>query len=387
MYLGVRPKSHLAPSRHEGRGVTVNDESGVQPGHTLLAGLFDDSGSSVRLIANDGDVLKHWPTSYSKIWPDPKHIEDIPFNDWFADIHGLVLLPDQSIVFNYEFLGLVRLDTCGDVIWKIPQETHHAVFLAEDDTIWVPSRKFHTVAPKEFPNILAPFYEDTILQISLDGEILQEVSILGLIYENKMEGLLPTGESDTTLKYFDPLHVNDVEVLSSQRAAAFDSLSAGVVMVSMRVPNLVLIFDPKTEEILWHQTGPWLRQHDPDFRDDGLISIFDNRGSGGDEKTFGGSRMVVVDPMTRRTREAFPHRAENRFFTPSRGKHQNLANGNILLVETARGRVLEVTEDGKIVWSYLNRYDENTVGKIQVAVRYSENYLDEEPKAWSELPQ
>jgi Arylsulfotransferase (ASST) len=381
MYIKQRPTEHLEPSRHEGRGVVVNEASAAQPGLTLLSGLFDDRGSSVRLMESDGQVVEQWETKYSKIWPDPRHLEEVPFNDWFADIHGLVLLPDHSIVFNFEYLGLSRVDRCGNVMWKIPRMTHHAVFLAENNTLWAPVAKYHTERSADFPNIVPPFNEDSLIQVSLDGEILREISVLGLIYENRMEGLLPTGRRETEISYQEPLHLNDVEVLSAEQAAAFASFEPGVVMVSMRVPNLVLIFEPDSGKIIWHQTGPWLRQHDPDFRDDGQISVFDNRGVEDDDAVFGGSRILLVDPISHVTRYAYPHGEANHFFTPTRGRHQNLDNGNMLVVETAGGRVLEIAKDGRIVWSYLNRYDQSSVGKIQEAIRYPNGYLDPSPKA------
>jgi Arylsulfotransferase (ASST) len=386
MYLERRPSAHLEPSNRTGRGVVVADGAAMEPGPLLMSGLFDDAGSSVRLVDRDGEVIRRWDTRYSRIWPDPRHLPKVPVNDWFADIHGLVLLPDGSIVFNFEYLGLSRIGACGNVLWKIPRETHHAVFLAEDDTLWVLSRRHHVTQSPEFPNMIPPFSDDTILQVSLDGEILREISILGLIYRNRMEGILPTGERETTLEYRNPLHANDVEVLGSDLAEAYPSLKAGQVMVSLRVPNLILIFDPETKEIVWHQTGPWLRQHDPDFREDGLISVFDNRGVEGDADVFGGSQILLLDPVTRETREAYPHRKENWFFTPTRGKHQLLPNGNFLLVETSGGRALEVTRDGDVAWSYLNRYDAGTVGKMQEAIHYPEGYIDAAPADCSERP-
>jgi hypothetical protein len=147
-------------------------------------------------------------------------------------------------------------------------------------------------------------------------------------------------------------------------------------MVSLRNPNLIVVFDPKTGKVLWHQTGPWLRQHDPDFRDDGLISVFDNRGGPDLGDVFGGSRILLVDPVTHETREAYPPKEENRFFSPEQGTQQYLPNGNILIDEAEGGRVLEVTREGRVVWSYLNRYDETRVATLQAAIRYPENYFD-----------
>jgi hypothetical protein len=116
MYLERRPTAHLEPSRRAGRGVIVDDGAAVQPGLILMSGLFEDAGSSVRLIDRSGDIIRRWDTRYSHIWPDPKHLREVPVNDWFADIHGLVLQPDGSIVFNFEYLGLSRVDACGNVL-------------------------------------------------------------------------------------------------------------------------------------------------------------------------------------------------------------------------------------------------------------------------------
>jgi hypothetical protein len=266
-------------------------------------------------------------------------------------------------------------------MWKVPRETHHAVFLADDNTLWVPARRFHNERSTLFPNLVPPFYEDTLLQVSLNGEVLREISVLGLVYENKMEGLLQTGKRYTKVRFIDPLHLNDVDVLSPKQAAAFESLDAGVVMISMRFPNLVLIFEPDSGKIIWHQNGPWIRQHDPDFRDDGQISVYDNRGAEEDEGLFGDTRILLIDPITRRTRDAYPYDEVNRFFAPTRGRHQNLDNGNTLIVDTNGGQILEIAKNGRTVWSYLNKYDQNTVGKIQEATRYSNGYLDQHPKA------
>ena len=62
------------------------------------------------------------------------------------------------------------------------------------------------------------------------------------------------------------------------------------------------------------------------------------------------------------------------FYTEIGGKHQILPNGNILISEFTAGRVFEVTSVGEIVWSYINRYDENEVYSISEGTRYPNNY-------------
>jgi hypothetical protein len=65
-------------------------------------------------------------------------------------------------------------------------------------------------------------------------------------------------------------------------------------------------------------------------------------------------------------------------FTSIRGKHQILPNGNILMVEFAAGRILEVDASGELVWEYVNRYDAETVAEVSQATRYSEQLFTPE---------
>jgi hypothetical protein len=59
---------------------------------------------------------------------------------------------------------------------------------------------------------------------------------------------------------------------------------------------------------------------------------------------------------------------EEPFHTPGRGIAQALDNGNFLIAETETGRAFEVTPDGEIVWSFINRYSgRSSIGMMQTA--------------------
>ena len=130
----------------------------------------------------------------------------------------------------------------------------------------------------------------------------------------------------------------------------------------------------------WWFAGPIWSQHDPDFDTDGTISVFDNRASGeataaNDYKgRLGGSRIFSVDPATGQTRVLYQSDAQNAFYSPYRGKHQRLPNGNILIAETDGGRAFEVTLEGRLVWEYVNGFDETNVGWVMGATRFPESY-------------
>ena len=212
---------------------------------------------------------------------------------------------------------------------------------------------------------------NNIAQISPAGERLRIINPAKMIRDNELLGLFYIPDLKRAL-----IHPNDVEVLSSKDAPAFPLFEAGDLLYSMRDVNLVMVFDPDTLEVKWYQHGPWLRQHDPDFLPDGRISIFNNR------LGYDYSNIMTVDPVTRETKVIYESQGEPRFYTGLRGKHQHLANGDILITSTHEGRAFEVTPDGEIVWQYINRYDADRVAVISKAHRYDADYFEVED--WSD---
>lgn len=351
--LQIEPTRLLARARHEGAGVTIRKPAQMQPGLTFLASFFDGQVEA-RLVREDGSVVQRWPIRYGEIWPDrDRSKKGEPRTDWNAFVHGSLALPDGSVVVDFDTgRSLVKLDRCGAVVWKLKQNIHHSVFHAEDGTFWVP-------------------LWDDVAQISPEGELMRRISIPQLVKKNDLHGILffqsPSLPSDR--------HTNDVELLSTEMAAAFPLFEAGDVLLSMRNLNLVMVFDPDTEVIKWYQHGPWLRQHDPDFLPDGTISIFNNR------TDFGSSNIMIIDPVTRQVEIAYEGTRARPFYTAIRGKHQYLANGNLLITSSQAGRVFEVTPAGEIVWEYVNRYDRDRVAIVSNAIRYDPTYFDVD--AWS----
>ncbi len=375
-----RPTQHLRPARHEGDGVTRNRPGEVQPGLTLISGLFTDT-NGLRLLREDGTVVRSWPVSFNQTFPAQSHIEppvQIPDTDWNIDIHGAHAFPDGSVVMNFEYGGLVKLDRCGDVVWTVPRMTHHSIDVSEQGTLWVPGRRW-VEAESRHPPLATPYYEDTLLEISGNGEVLREISVVGLFFENDLQSLLlANGLFDVSSVFGwnrEIVHLNDIEVLTSEMAPRFPQFAAGDLLISLRNHNLIMIVDPDTETIKWHQTGPWIRQHDPDFTDSGRIVVFNNNNDAAEGTLFGGSDILAVDPATREVTVEYEAAPGRLWFTHVRGKQQILANGNALVTENEAGRVFEVTTAGDVVWEFVNRYDEDEVARISDAVRYPRDYF------------
>jgi hypothetical protein len=374
---GVRPEKFLRTARSPGRGVTVNDAA-AYPGQTFMTGFFGD-GLGMRLIDMSGRTLHEWRVSFRAIWPDTSHVEVPPRTDWETHIHGAVLYPNGDVVFNFQYGGLARIDRCSRVLWKLPLQTHHSIEMASDGTLWIPSRRPRKAEVPKFPGLTPPFMEEYVLQISPEGKVLREISILDVIYGSRYEGVLSASGSHAATPTIpsdgDFTHLNDVEVLEADLAPAFPQFQAGDLLLSLRNLNLILVVDPQAQRIKWAMTGPFVRQHDPDFLPSGRISVFDNRRDDGDGRELRGSRILEVDPQTHQSVTVYGERENEFFYTETLGDHQRLPNGNLLITESEYGHAFEVTAAGKVVWSFINRWDDELAAEVERATRYPDGYL------------
>jgi hypothetical protein len=367
-------RSHdIHPARYEGQGVVVYEPEQLFAGITLIAGYLkngDDWNLGIRLIDLNGETLHQWLINPHDIWDrSPHHDYASRSRDvWMENpcIHGVLLLPGGDIIFNLDYVGLVRLNASSEIVWKLPYRTHHSVFLDDEGKIWVCGAKWYEDYVSEFPGVKPPFMDDIILKLSLEGVIERAISVLQTIYKSGYYSLIITSRQKTG----DILHLNDIELLSKRKEDRFTLFKAGDIMVSVRHINAVFVIDGQTEQIKWIMTYPFIDQHDPDFTNDGYITVFDNN-----LEVFGGSRILRIEPVTREIKVLYGHKSDQYFFTFRCGKHQHLPNGNILITEAQAGRIFEVDANGKVVWSWITpRWDENNVPEILEGIRYSAEY-------------
>ena len=341
----------------------------VAPGLTLVSTLSSDNELVVKVIDEDGRDVHKWNTDWFQIWPDPGHLPERirPKSKLFSPgtrVAGTVLMENGDLVFNFEKLGMVRVTACGEVVWRLAYQTHHSMHLDESGNLWVSGVVTHETPVERFPNFEPPFEEDTVLEVSPDGEILSEISVFEVLQENGLLGLLYMNSVRELSG--NVLHLNDVETFPS-------SLDEGVfkhgdVMLSLRNINTVAVFDPETGEIRYSDTGNVLRQHDPDFVDGNSVTVFDNNNLapiGSDHY----SRIVKISAVDDSLEVLFSGTEAEPFYTYIMGKHQWLPNGNGLLTESNRGRAIEVDEEGRVVWEYFNLVKEGILGIMDEALR------------------
>ena len=345
---------------------------------TLLTGFFDGR-TGIRLIDLDGTLLNEWRISYND---DLARFPRISVTSLTTGTRSCtaqcfcLTVTSSSRSSTAGWSGWITADGSSGS-WRGGPTTFSSA--DHEGNLWVPSRMQRDEALEKYPAVPAPFQEEYVLKVSPDGTVLQEISILDLIYRSRYEGVLfANGAHDSTLDVplgGDFMHLNDVEVLTPELASAFPMFEEGDLLLSLRNLNLLMVISPHTGQIKWAQTGPYLRQHDPDFLPTGQIAVYDNRRDGSGIKRFGDSRILTVDPGTHRVTTLYGARPGESFQTETRGEQQLLQNGNLLISESDRGHAFEVDPGGNVVWSYVNRWTDGTVGMLMQATRYPTGYL------------
>lgn len=380
---GARPDNFLQKSKHQGDGVTRLSAEQAAAGLTLVTGFFD-GGNELRLIRLDGSPVRRWPVRYLDIFEDDSFVKPDnmrPRSNWHVDIHGAMALPDGSVVFNFDYRGTVKLDRCGKVLWRVRSMTHHSIDRSQDGSFWIPGRRYIEGGSSYLP-IRVAHLEDTILKVSPEGEILREISVPELMLKNgQAAALLAYGINQITAPQdgLELLHVNDIEELDPGVADRFPRFAAGDLVLSLRDLNLLMVVDPNSETVKWRRIGPWVRQHDPDFQADGTISLFNNNSDNtADGHVLGGSNILKIDPEAEDPTILYGATAEQNIYTNTRGNHQILDNGNILITQFEAGRIVEVNQASEIVWEFINRYDAARVAEISQAIRYPADYFTDQ---------
>lgn len=342
-------------------GTRTVDGADVAPGLTFVVGNGRD-GFGAWVIDQDGTVRHRWRGTYSEIFGTAPQLKWQARDSTIA-WHGSYLYPDGSIVFNFQDnnfpygSGLVKLDKDSNVVWKLDRNTHHDVSVDDDGNIWVPAQHYRPDGIPGFGNLKPWYYEDTILKVSPDGKVLDEISVLEALRDwPGLTSVTYNEDIDLEIRSNDPTHLNNIEPLPRSLAAAFPQFAPGDLLLSLRNMNTVAVLDPRTRKIKWVMHGPFVQQHDPDFLPNGHIMLFDNLGGMNGDPACGRSRVLELDPKTTQVAWRYDGCDGVPFDSERRGTVQQLANGNVLIAESIRGRVLEVTHDDRprIVWEYFN---------------------------------
>ena len=277
-----------------------------------------------------------------------------------------ILLKDGSLIFQNNS-PLIKIDSCSNLIFKnIHDNFHHSIEGDIEGNIWVPSHMYPQFLPVEKVgrNIWQKqgYYDDAIVQLSPDGEILFEKSVSQIFIDNGLEYLLfGIGDQDVFLR--DPIHLNDIQPVNFDG----DFWKRGDVFLSLRHQSMVLLYRPLTNKIIWKGTGPFFHQHDVDILNNHKISIFNNNSKNfvGGDVVDGNNEVIIYDFKTNLyTSYLSSSLIKHDVKTKTSGRSEILLNGDLFVEETNFGRTLYFDSDGVLRWTNVNRADNGKVYNV-----------------------
>lgn len=362
----------LYKARNGASGVTVDKPDKTFRGLTL----YTDYSPSAYLIDEQGGLVHSWHFSYKDAFPDT-HL-DLRYIYW----HGTKLMPNGDLFGIYESpnstpygAGLVKLDKDSRLLWKLPLHTHHDLDIAPDGRVFV---LFQTIEEKPLPGmefLRPPFLHDHVAILNPNGEEIKRVSVLQALKNSGFAYVLeklPVKQGDLT-------HINSVRFITPEMAAIFPQAKAGELLLSIPKAAAIALLDPEQEKITWLKTGVWGPLHSVSLLPGGHIMMFDNWGKPGTRQSDS-SRIIEYDPGSDSVAWSYEGTPDHPLFSESRGAAQSLANGNVLITESDKGRLLEVTREGEPVWEFYCPVragkDKELISVVNSGTRYT---LDELP--------
>ena len=88
------------------------------------------------------------------------------------------------------------------------------------------------------------------------------------------------------------------------------------------------------------------------------------------------SNIIELDPATGEHSVVYGNRPEQELLSIIRGKLELTEQGGWLITEHEAGRAIEVDRNGRVIWEYINRYDDEDVAEITEARLYAADYFE-----------
>jgi hypothetical protein len=357
--------------------VTADDPLRTFDGFTLVT---TTESTRATLLDMRGNIVHRWELPFSRAWRKTPHVRR-PVSDSRVHWFRCHLYPNGDLLAVYHAngdtpygYGLAKMDKDSNLLWTFSANVHHDVDVGEDGTIFTLTQKF-VDAPAGAPKTNSKRHlADYVVVLSPLGEKLKEIPILPAFLDSPFAPYLsvverpaakagfPDGASPAVGELSDPqshlalaplphaqfqgdiLHANSVRVLRQGRAARFPLFKAGDVLLSMRNLDAIAVLNIATGRVVWAARGPWRRQHDADFLENGRLLVYDNLGS------LARTRVLEYDPRTQAVDWLYTGEDATSFQALLRGTAQRLGNGNTLLVNPDDRRILEMTAGKQRVW-------------------------------------
>ena len=327
--------------KRAGTGLRALDRERAWPGFTLFA-PYQSKSTTVYLIDLDGTVVHTWQMPYPAQYGCLTERDTLFYN-------GKTPGASDSFISDkpYKIGAVMEVDWNGRVIWEVQHPDHHhdGIRLRNGNVLLLCLARL----PRELASKIKGGMAGTEYNGEMYGDYLVEMTTAGRpVWEYRIwEHLDPKIDRITAIQ-----ELRDVWANGNGLA----ELPNGDIVVSFRTISTIIIIERKTGAIIWKLGAPPLcGQHAPTPLANGNLLIFDN-GPHRLDHPIPFSRVIEVEPETKRIVWEYREKRESDFFSPRISNAQRLPNGNTLICEGDFGRLFEVTVSGDIVWEYVNPY-------------------------------
>lgn len=248
---------------------------------------------------------------------------------------------------------LYRLDECSDLVWRNEDFAyHHSLEQDGDGNFWSPGKASTELTEEGFDE---RYHDDFVVQISPDGETLFAKSLTEILIENGLINRVLTYDH----YHPDPIHLNDVEPVLQDGP----HWKRGDVFLSLGHLNMIMLYRPAENALLWWSQDRIMHQHDIDIVDQSRISVFDNRRTdrADGETVLGHNEILIFDladgSVTPQWQDSF---RDLEIRTINQGLSDFIPGSGLLVEEPNYGRLVKLGPDSALQWTYVNK---NNTGK------------------------
>jgi hypothetical protein len=318
-------------------GVTYHNKEKATPGYTLYSRNGSDQ---VWLINMDGKVVHEWKTSGGTT------------NCNYLRPNGNLFIcervPEGPKVKSGKGGRMREYDWDGNVVWEhIDDHQHHdARRLANGNCVYI---AWQELTSSEASRVKGGI-PGTEMDGKIYGEVVREVDDQGKViweFTNNEPEFLDKYEIKPLAPRYEYGHANTVSPMTN-----------GDYLISYRFFDLIVIVDRQTGSLKWeYQNHDLGGQHDCQEIENGNILVFANGHNTPPSAGPSHSEVWEIDKQSKEIVWRYLQK-ENplNFWSPHISGCERLSSGNTLIVEGGKGCIFEVTEEGEVVWEYINPF-------------------------------
>ena len=319
---------------HPPTGLLQADRDRATPGYRMFSPL----GIAKTFVINmHGDVVHAWDLPF-----EPGNFGCLLRN---GNMLSASRTPDGPKGLPAKGGLLQERDWDGKVIWEFQDDLQHHDFLRcnNGNTMYLRWELLQKESEKRVLGGLAGtehgdgIWGDVIREIEPDGTVVWEwrAEDCEEMYEFPLNPMCPRHEW---------CHANCITQLAN-----------GDVLINFRYNHLMAIIDYKTKAFRWHLCDyEYGQQHSVYMLENGNLLFFANGANVLGVGPEAGSRVIELDPHSKTPVWQYAGSPRFSFFSWFISNAQRLESGNTSILEGIKGRIIEVTAAGEIVWEYVS---------------------------------